>query len=91
MNWETKVELVKHLNNDNYEDIKAIILNNTFDVQALDMFISGIELMPDLVDKLGIEALDKVLDRFDELNGQFDNFRGEIRFEILRSLFRGEA
>lgn len=45
MEWEIKVELVKALNNGNNKEACDIILNNEMDMQAWDMFISGMDLM----------------------------------------------
>lgn len=44
MEWETKVELAKALNNGNNKDACKIILNNEMDMQAWDMFICGMDL-----------------------------------------------
>lgn len=45
MVWGIKVELVKALNNGNNKEACDIILNNEMDMQAWDMFISGMDLM----------------------------------------------
>lgn len=44
MEWETKVELAKALNNGNNDKVCDIVLNNDMDLQAWDMFLTGMDL-----------------------------------------------
>lgn len=44
MEWETKIELAKALNNDNNEKVCDIVQNNDMDMQAWDMFLTGMDL-----------------------------------------------
>lgn len=44
MEWETKVELAKALNNGDNKKVCDIILNNDMDMQAWDMFLTGMDL-----------------------------------------------
>lgn len=44
MEWETKVELAKALNNGDNKKVCDIVLNNDMDMQAWDMFLTGMDL-----------------------------------------------
>lgn len=44
MEWETKVKLAKALNTGNNKEACQIILNNEMDMQAWDMFLTGMDL-----------------------------------------------
>ena len=44
MEWETKLELAKALNNGDNETVCNIILNNDMDIQAWDMFFTGMDI-----------------------------------------------
>lgn len=43
MEWETKVELAKALNNGDNKKVCDIVLNNDMDIQAWDMFLYGLD------------------------------------------------
>lgn len=44
MEWETKVELAEALNNGDNKKVCDIVLNNDMDMQAWDMFLTGMDL-----------------------------------------------
>lgn len=44
MEWEQKVKLAKSLNTGNNKEACQIILNNEMDMQAWDMFLTGMDL-----------------------------------------------
>lgn len=44
MQWKTKIELAKALNKGDNEKVCDIILNNEMDMQAWDMFLTGMNL-----------------------------------------------
>lgn len=44
MKWETKIELAEALNNGDNEKACDIVLNNDMDLQAWDMFLTGMDL-----------------------------------------------
>lgn len=44
MEWETKVELAKALNNGDNKKVCDIVLNNDMDMQAWDMILTGMDL-----------------------------------------------
>lgn len=44
MEWDTKVELAKALNNGENKKACEIILDNDMDIQAWDMFLVGMDL-----------------------------------------------
>lgn len=45
MEWEEKVKLAKALNTGNNKEACQIILNNEMDMQAWDMFLTGMDLI----------------------------------------------
>lgn len=44
MKWETKIELAEALNNGDNKKVCDIVLNNDMDMQAWDMFLTGMDL-----------------------------------------------
>lgn len=44
MEWETKVELAEALNDGDNQKVCDIVLNNDMDMQAWDMFLTGMDL-----------------------------------------------
>lgn len=44
MEWETKVELAEALNNGDNKKVCDIVMNNDMDMQAWDMFLTGMDL-----------------------------------------------
>lgn len=44
MEWETKVELAEALNDGDNKKVCDIVLNNDMDMQAWDMFLTGMDL-----------------------------------------------
>lgn len=44
MKWETKVELAEALNDGDNKKVCDIVLNNDMDMQAWDMFLTGMDL-----------------------------------------------
>ena len=44
MEWETKIELAESLNNGDNEKACDIVLNNDMDLQAWDIFLTGMDL-----------------------------------------------
>lgn len=45
MIWETKIELAKALNNGDNKKVCDIVQNNDMDMQAWDMFLTGMSLV----------------------------------------------
>ena len=44
MTWDEKVEMVKFLNDGNYENAVSYISEKEVDNQAMDMFVTGFDL-----------------------------------------------
>ncbi|WP_337793616.1 hypothetical protein [Phocaeicola plebeius] len=44
MEWKTKVELAEALNDGDNKKVCDIVLNNDMDMQAWDMFLTGMDL-----------------------------------------------
>jgi len=46
MNWEQKIEMCQHLNNERYSEAVKLVIDNieTIDEQGWDMYFNGIEV-----------------------------------------------
>lgn len=55
MLWEDKIIMVKELNKGNWEEAFHIFMSKSLDYQAMDMFITGIDLSSKEVKNLFIE------------------------------------
>ena len=85
MEWEEKTKMCKHLNKGEYTEATNLFLRNieTIDDQAIDMFISGIELTKECLskdmDNHKIIA-EKIKDR------QSESFRTAMRMALYEDL-----
>ena len=85
MNWENKTKMCQHLNNSEYTEATNLFLESIeiIDDQAIDMFISGIELTKEClskdIDKHKIIA-EKIKDR------QSESFRTAMRMALYEEL-----
>lgn len=88
MNWEDKTKMCQHLNNSEYTEATNLFLESIeiIDDQAIDMFISGIELTKECLskdmDKHKIIA-EKIKDR------QSESFRTALRMALYEELTYG--
>ena len=85
MNWKDKTKMCQHLNNSEYTEATNLFLESIeiIDDQAIDMFISGIELTKECLskdmDKHKIIA-EKIKDR------QSESFRTALRMALYEEL-----
>jgi DNA-binding GntR family transcriptional regulator len=85
MNWENKTKMCQHLNNSEYTEATNLFLESIeiIDDQAIDMFISGIELTKEClskdIDNHKIIA-EKIKDR------QSESFRTAMRMALYEEL-----
>lgn len=83
MTWEEKVEMVKYLNDGEYENAVTYISGKEVDNQAMDMFVTGFSLT-----KMGLlNPIKELIMNFD--SGLLD-FRSGLRLEIMKSNFLKE-
>lgn len=83
MTWEEKVEMVKYLNDGEYENAVTYISGKEVDNQAMDMFVTGFSLTKmDL-----LNPIKELIMNFD--SGLLD-FRSGLRLEIMKSNFLKE-
>jgi DNA-binding GntR family transcriptional regulator len=88
MKWEDKTKMCQHLNNSEYTEATNLFLESIeiIDDQAIDMFISGIELTKEClskdIDKHKIIA-EKIKDR------QSESFRTAMRMALYEELTQG--
>jgi hypothetical protein len=88
MKWEDKTKMCQHLNNLEHTEATNLVLESIeiIDDQAIDMFISGIELTKEClskdIDKHKIIA-EKIKDR------QSESFRTAMRMALYEELTQG--
>ena len=88
MKWENKTKMCQHLNNSEYTEATNLFLESIeiIDDQAIDMFISGIELTKECllkdIDNHKIIA-EKIKDR------QSESFRTAMRVALYEELTYG--
>jgi hypothetical protein len=83
MTWEEKVEMVKFLNDGNYENAVSYISEKEVDNQAMDMFVTGFDLTK-------MELLNPIKDLILNFDSGLLNFRSGLRLEIMKSNFLGK-
>lgn len=80
MTWDEKIEMVKFLNNGEYEQAVSYISKKEVDNQAMDMFVTGFDLT-----KMNL------LNPIKELIMNFDSgllgFRSGLRLETMKQYF----
>ena len=80
MTWDEKVEMVKFLNDGNYEEAVSYISKKEVDSQAMDMFVTGFDLT-----KMNLlNPIKELIMNFD--SGLLD-FRSGLRLEIMKQHF----
>ena len=84
MTWDEKVEMVKFLNDGNYENAVSYISEKEVDNQAMDMFVTGFDLTK--MD-LFIPIKDFVMN-FD--SGLLD-FRSGLRLETMKEYLKSQS
>lgn len=87
MTWDDKVELVKALNNADYDKVAEVLQKNQdVDNQAADMFITGISMQEEEVSKYRkhLRFFKEWLSKYD-FDGSFE-FRTLMRVNLFYSL-----
>lgn len=80
MTWDEKIEMVKFLNNKNYEEAVSYISGKEIDNQAMDMFVTGFDLT-----KMNLlNPIKELIMNFD--SGLLD-FRSGLRLETMKQHF----
>jgi hypothetical protein len=85
MNWENKTKMCQHLNNSEYTEATNLFLESIeiIDDQAIDMFISGIELTKECLSKdMNNHKIiaEKIKDR------QSESFKTALRMALYEEL-----
>ena len=83
MDWNTKIEMVKALNNGNYEQAVSIFSQDEdWDSQAIDMFITGFNLSE-------YRLLEPLKERILNTDSEYLPLRAALRWETIREAFKG--
>ena len=83
MTWEEKVEMVKYLNDGEYENAVTYISGKEVDNQAMDMFVTGFILTK-------MELLNPIKELIMNFDSGLLDFRSGLRLEIMKSNFLKE-
>ena len=83
MTWEEKVEMVKYLNDGEYEHAVTYISGKEVDNQAMDMFVTGFSLTK-------MELLNPIKELIMNFDSGLLDFRSGLRLEIMKSNFLKE-
>jgi len=88
MTWDDKVEMAQHLNNHEYTEATNLFLRNIeiIDDQAIDMFISGIELTKECLLK-DIDSHKIIAEKIKAKKS--DSFRTALRMALYEKLIYG--
>lgn len=84
MTWEEKVEMVKFLNDGNYENAVSYISEKEVDNQAMDMFVTGFDLTK-------MELLKPLKDFIMNFDSGLLDFRSGLRLETMKEYFKEQA
>ena len=84
MTWDEKVEMVKFLNDGNYEESVSYISGKEVDNQAMDMFVTGFDLTK-------MELLKPLKDFIMNFDSGLLDFRSGLRLETMKEYFKEQA
>lgn len=84
MTWDEKVEMVKFLNDGNYEDAVSYISQKEVDNQAMDMFVTGFSLTK-------MELLNPIKEFIMNFDSGLLDFRSGLRLETMKEYFKEQA
>ena len=84
MTWDEKVEMVKSLNDGNYEEAVSYISGKEVDNQAMDMFVTGFDLTK-------MELLKPLKDFIMNFDSGLLDFRSGLRLETMKEYFKEQA
>ena len=80
MTWEEKVEMVKYLNDEEYENAVTYISGKGVDNQAMDMFVTGFSLTK-------MELLNPIKELIINFDSGLLDFRSGLILEIMKQYF----
>lgn len=85
MNWEEKTKMIRHFNNDEYEEGTQTFIDNidNADDQAIDMFFNGIELTKETLSK-SISNHKIIAEKLKD--AQTNSFRTAMRMALYEKL-----
>lgn len=83
MEWDDKVEMVKFLNDGDYEKAVSFFSEKEVDPQAMDMFVTGFDLKYMML----LKPIKDLLIKFD--SSKLD-FRSGLRLELIKQYFLEE-
>ena len=83
MTWDEKVEMVKYLNDGEYENAVTYISGKEVDNQAMDMFVTGFSLTK-------MELLNPIKELIMNFDSGLLDFRSGLRLEIMKNNFLKE-
>lgn len=84
MTWDEKVEMVKFLNDGNYEEAVSYISEKEVDNQAMDMFVTGFDLTK-------MELLNPIKDFVMNFDSGLLDFRSGLRLETMKEYLKSQA
>ena len=84
MTWDEKVEMVKFLNDGNYENAVSYISEKEVDNQAMDMFVTGFDLTK-------MELLKPLKDFIMNFDSGLLDFRSGLRLKTMKEYFKEQA
>ena len=84
MTWDEKIEMVKFLNNGEYEQAVSYISGKEVDNQAMDMFVTGFDLTK-------MELLKPLKDFIMNFDSGLLDFRSGLRLETMKEYFNEQA
>lgn len=80
MTWDEKIEMVKFLNNGEYEQAVLYISKKEVDSQAMDMFVTGFDLTK-------MNLLNPIKQLIMNFDSGLLHFRSGLRLEIMKQHF----
>ena len=84
MTWDEKIEMVKFLNNGEYEQAVSYISGKEVDNQAMDMFVTGFNLTK-------MELLNPIKDFVLNFDSGLLDFRSGLRLETMKEYLKSQA
>ena len=84
MTWDEKVEMVKFLNDGNYENAVSYISEKEVDNQAMDMFVTGFDLTK-------MDLLNPIKDFVMNFDSGLLDFRSGLRLETMKKYLKSQS
>lgn len=84
MTWDEKVEMVKFLNDGNYENAVSYISEKEVDNQAMDMFVTGFDLTK-------MDLLNPIKDFVMNFDSGLLDFRSGLRLETMKEYLKSQS